>query len=200
MRWHKFISAVLHPVVMPTIGVLLYYILTPLDTSKNQQYALLSIVFISTYIIPLLLLLLLKTLGFIKSFQLKTIEERKIPLFFMISLFFILGKVFFNSSVSTRDISYLFYGTSLALIIVYFIFFLNIKTSLHLISMGSAIGFFLVFQQIYPISILPIIALLTVLSGLLASSRLYLKAHKPNEVYLGFFIGIVSQLFTFWIL
>lgn len=199
MRWHKIISAILHPIVLPTIGVLLYYILVPVNINKFQQYALLSIVFISTYVIPLLLLTFLKALGYIKNFQVKTIRERKIPLFFMICLFFILGKTFFSSAL-TRDISYLFFGTTLGLTIVYFFFFWKIKSSLHLLSLGSAIGFLLIFQQLYGVYILPVVAVLMVLSGLLASSRLHLKAHTAREVYIGFFIGLLSQFIVFWTL
>lgn len=196
MRWYKFISTILHPIVMPTIGILLFLILTPIRLNKQQKYILVTVIFIATYIIPLLLLLFLKAIGYIKNFKVETIKERKGPVFFITSLFFILGKTFFNTAV-TRDISYLFYGTTLAMVIVYFIFFLKIKTSLHLLAMGSTIGFFLVFQQVYNISILPIIAVLIILSGLLASSRLYLKAHLPKEVYLGFFVGIISQFIIY---
>lgn len=181
---------------MPTIGVLLYFILSPTTINRGHQYALLGVVFVATYIIPVLLLVFLKAIGYIKSFQVKTIEERKIPLFFMISLFFILGKTFFKISIA-RDISYLFYGTSLALTIVYFVFFTKIKTSLHVLSMGSAVGYFLVFQQIYGISVLPIIVVFIILSGMLASSRLHLKAHVPKEVYLGFFVGFISQFIAY---
>lgn len=199
MRWHRFISTILHPIVMPTIGVLLYFTLTPIKLLSYQKYTLLGVVFVATYIIPLLLLLFLKSIGYIKNFKVETIEERKIPLFFMIALFFVLGKTFFNLTV-TRELSYLFYGTTLAMAIVYIIFSLKIKTSLHILSMGSAVGFFLVFQKMYGISILPVVAILIVFSGLLASSRLYLKAHTPKEVYLGFFVGLVSQLIIYWVL
>lgn len=196
MRWHKFISVILHPIVMPTVGALLYFMLSPINIGKQQQYALLSVVFIATYVIPLLLLIFLKAIKYIKDFQVKTIEERKLPVFFMISLFFILGKTFF-SSPSIRNISYLFYGTALALCIVYLFFFTKTKISLHLLSMGSAIGYFLIFQYLYNISTLPVIIIFVLLSGLLASARLYLKAHTAKEVYLGFFTGFICQFITF---
>lgn len=199
MRWHKFISTVLHPIVMPSIGVLLYYIFTPVYFNTSKQYALFSVIFIATYAIPLLLLIFLKSIGYIKSYQVHSIEERKIPLFFMTSLFFILGKFFYDVSY-LKDLSYLFYGTTVGLILVYCIFYFKIKTSLHLLSMGSAVGFFLVFQLKHQVGILPVIAILIVLSGLLASSRLKLKAHTPNEVYLGFFIGVFSQFLVHYIL
>lgn len=199
MRWHKFISVILHPIVIPTLGVLLYFMLVPISIHKEQKLAILSIVFIATYIIPLFMLVFLKAIGQIESYQVSTIKERKVPLFFMVTLFFVLGKNF-QETVITRDLSYLFYGTTLALIFVYFIFLFKLKTSLHLLSMGSAVGFFLVFQQLYGFSILLIIAIWLLLSGILGTSRLYLKAHTHKEVYLGFFVGLISQFLVYWVL
>jgi len=196
MRWHKFISAVLHPVVIPTIGILLYLILSDIRLSRQQQLTLLGVVFTATYIIPILLLVLFKSIGSIKSYKLTTINERKVPLLFMIVLFFFIGKIL-NRPHITREISYLFYGTSLSLSLVYLIFITNTKTSLHLLSMGSALGFFLIFQQIHTVNILPLIIVIVILCGFLATSRLYLKAHTPKEVYLGFFIGVICQFIAF---
>lgn len=192
MRFQKFISAILHPIVMPTVGVILYFIFIPHRIVKPQQTALLSLVFVSTYLVPILLLFLLKKLKLIQSYQTHSIKERKIPLFFMIALFYTLGKTF-ASIMAIRDIGFLFYGTSLGLIVVYILFFKNLKTSLHLLSLGNAIGFFLSLSVIYSVAILPIIILFILLSGLVASARLHLKVHTPKEIYVGFFIGIISQ-------
>lgn len=69
-----------------------------------------------------------------------------------------------------------------------------------MLSIGGFIGFFLIFQQSYNYAILPIIIVLILLAGLLGASRLYLKAHTSLEVYLGFFVGLISQFLMFWIL
>lgn len=199
MRWHKFISAILHPIVMPTIGILLYFIFSPAKLTQEQQLTVLGIVFTSTYVIPLLLLVFLKAVGYIKSYQVFSIKERKIPLFFMIVLLFFLAELFQKLSI-VRDLSLLFYGIVLGLVITYLLFFIKLKSSLHLLSMGGALGYFLIFQQIHGISILPIIIIFTFLSGFLASSRLYLKAHTPKEVYTGFFLGFVSQFIVYYLL
>ncbi|MGG8496669.1 hypothetical protein ACQY1Q_09645 [Tenacibaculum sp. TC6] len=199
MRWHKFISAILHPIVMPTIGILLYFIFSPAKLTQEQQLTILGIVFTSTYVIPLLLLVFLKAVGYIKSYQVFSIKERKIPLFFMIALLFFLAELFQKLSI-VRDLSLLFYGIVLGLVITYLLFFTKLKSSLHLLSMGGALGYFLIFQQIHGISILPIIIVFTLLSGFLASSRLYLKAHTPKEVYTGFFLGFISQFIVYYLL
>jgi len=199
MRWHKLISSILHPVVMPTIGVLLYLILSDLRIVFVQKLSLVGVVVVATYLIPVLLLVVLKSIGVIDSYQVKTIPERKFPVIFMIVLFFFVGKSLYNVTM-IRDISFLFFGTCVGLILVYLIFSLQVKTSLHLLSMGSAVGYFIVFQFTQNITVIPIILIFIVLSGVLASSRLYLKAHTKKEVYLGFTIGVLSQLATFYFL
>ena len=198
MRWHKFISTILHPVVMPTIGVLLFFIISSYSVNQQQLLAILSLVFTATYIVPILLLVFLKLFGLIDSYQVSSIRERKIPVIFMIVLFFLLGKTLANIPI-IRDFSVLFYGTSISLTIVYLLFFLKTKTSLHLLSMGGAIGFFMFLNTSLTFSTLYIIIPLVLLSGLLASSRLHLKAHTNKEVYLGFFLGILGQLMALFL-
>jgi len=199
MRWHKFISVILHPVVLPTVGVLLYFFLFPNTLQKFQRYAVLSIVFVATYLIPVLLLIFLKALKLIQSFQVHSIKERKIPLVIMVSIFYALATVFARLH-QIRDLSILFYGTAFSLFFVYLFFIIKLKASLHLLSMGSAIGFILVLTLLYSISALPIIAILILFSGLLASSRLHLRAHTTKEIYIGFFIGFVGQFAAYYFL
>lgn len=199
MRWSKFISTILHPIVMPTIGIILYFILTPINLSRNQQYTILGVVFVSTYLIPILLLTFLKSVGYIKSYQVHGINERKVPIFFMMTLLFILGK-FFLEITYIKELSYLFFGVVFGLGIVYILFILKIKASLHLLSIGAATGYFLLFQQIHHIYILPLIITFILLSGLVASSRLHLKAHSSKEVYIGFFIGLLSPFLAYYML
>ncbi|WGH74312.1 hypothetical protein P8625_09305 [Tenacibaculum tangerinum] len=199
MRWHQFISTILHPIVMPTIGVILYLIFSPIYLNQRQQYSILAIVFTATYLIPLLLLVFLKSVGYVKSFRVHSINERKFPIFFMITLFMILGRLFTSMSL-IRDLSYLFYGTVFGLAIIYLLFSFKIKASLHLLSMGVAVGYFLLFGQIQGVYVLPAVIVFVFLSGLLASARLHLKAHTVTEVYLGFFIGFVGPFITYYIL
>lgn len=199
MRFHKFISTVLHPIVIPTVGVMLYFIFVSQSLDQRQQLLLLALVFGITYVIPVLALVLLKTLGLIQSFQVKTIRERRIPILMMLVLFYVLGDILANTP-TLRDLGFLFYGTSLGLFITYILFAFQLKSSLHLFSMGSAIGFFLMIMNIYSMSLLPIIMVLILLSGLVASSRLHLKAHSSKELFVGFSLGVLSQVVTFWVL
>lgn len=185
--------------VIPTIGVLLFLILTPDIISTQRQYLLISIIFFATYVVPLLSLFVLKTLGLINSFQVHSIKERKLPIFVMLVIFYVLGRLLINIPLF-KELGVLFYGTNIALVLIYLLFFLKIKASLHIMSMASFLGFFLIFSSIHSINILPIAAIIVLLTGILASSRLYLKAHTHKEIYLGFFIGIISQYLAFLLL
>ncbi|CAL2102794.1 conserved membrane protein of unknown function [Tenacibaculum sp. 190130A14a] len=197
MNWQKLISTVLHPIVMPTIGLLLFLLISDLRLNQEQKLVIFSIVFIATYIIPLLLLILLKGFGLIKSYQVSTINERKIPLFLMTVLFFSLGKMLMGLPM-IRDFALLFYGTMISLIIVYFLFLFKIKSSLHLLSMGASISFFLLIDAFNQRSIIfSIVVLLFVLSGILGRARLDLKAHTVPEIYIGFFLGFIGQVIAF---
>ena len=199
MKWAKITSTLLHPVVMPTIGVLIYFIISPVILLKSQRIALFSVVFIATYMIPVFLLVLLKSLKLIKSYKVHTIQERKVPVLIMIGIFITIGKLFFDMAV-TREISTLFMGTALGLIVIYFFFFKKIKASLHLLSFGSAIGFFLLLTYYNnKLIVFALLSFLLLLSGILAKARLILKAHTVREVYLGFFIGFFTQIITFLI-
>ncbi|WP_408023695.1 hypothetical protein [Tenacibaculum sediminilitoris] len=117
----------------------------------------------------------------------------------MMILFMILGKMFASMSIF-RDLSYLFYGTVFGLGFIYMLFPFKIKGSLHLLSMGVAVGYFLLFQQIQSVNIIPVSIVFIFLSGLLASSRLHLKAHTYREVYIGFFVGVFSPFIAFCVL
>ena len=142
MKFYKFISVILHPVVIPTIGCILYFLLLP-NTNISSEYklSLLSLVFISTYLVPVVLLVLLKKLKLIQSFKTETIKERKLPVAVMIVLFYLLGNTLSSTSIF-YDIGILFHATSLGLFIIYILFSFNFKTSIHLLSLGVATGFF----------------------------------------------------------
>lgn len=196
MRFYKFISTTLHPIVLPTIVVMLYFLLSPGNFSSYKKLTILSLIFTVTYLIPLLILILFKKLRIIKNYQTDSIKERKLPIAFMIVIFYLLG----NTIDNIGSLRVLFYGTSLGLILIYLLFFFKIKASIHLLSLGISVGFFMIMSSIYsqPYIVLTIIFFL--ISGVLASARLHLKAHTSREVYIGFFIGLIAPLLVSFIL
>ena len=196
MFFFKLISHVFHPLLFSFIGSFLYLVLTPKHIIKKQEYVILMIIFMSTYILPIFVLALLKRMNMIQSYKLDTIEERKFPILFFIILSFMIGNLLINIQIVDL-LAFSFYGTAISLGFTYILFSAKIKTSLHTLGIGGILSFIIIMSFEYKLNYNLIIAILFILSGLIAVSRLALKAHKPKEVYIGFLIGMISQLISY---
>ena len=195
---YKLISYVLHPLLFSFMGSFLYLYLTPKHIVKQQEYIILSIVFVSTYIIPILLLALLKRINLINDYHLRSIDERKFPILFFIMLSFLIGRAM--TSIQIADLlAFSFFGVAFALSFTYLLFNIKIKTSLHTLGIGGIIGFVMVMSYEYQLNFNSIIAGLFLIAGLIGVSRLALNAHRPKEIYIGFLLGIICQFISFQI-
>ncbi|PRX57655.1 hypothetical protein [Flagellimonas meridianipacifica] len=187
------VSYVFHPLFVPIGGTLIYFLITPKYTSLEIQSGNILPIFILTVIIPIIFFLILKNLGIINSIFLPTLKERKYPLYInAIIIFMILYKVIPNNYVP--ELFYFFLGLLMAIGATLILLFLRIKTSIHLLGMGSILMFMIGLSIHFEINITLAISLFTLLTGLVATSRLYLNAHSKMELLIGFFIGVLSQM------
>ena len=196
MFFFKLISHVFHPLLFSFLGSFLYLVLTPMHIVKKQEYVILIIIFISTYILPIFVLTLLKRMNMIQSYKLETIEERKFPILFFIILSFMIGNLLMNIQIVDL-LAFSFYGTAVSLCFTYLLFSAKIKTSLHMLGIGGIISFTIIMSFQYKLNFNLIIAILFILSGIIAVSRLALKAHQPKEIYIGLLVGMVSQVISY---
>ena len=198
MKFSKFISYFFHPINFPIIGSILYFLLIPQYIFKPQEHLILTVILIGTYIFPLFLLILLKRFGMIHSYHMETVEERKFPTLLFISISIFLGNWLYRSTIV--DILSLFYfGYGLALICSYIFLFYKQKISLHTAAIGGLIGFLIYFSYYYEINLILLLSVLFLISGLIATSRLRLLAHSTREVFLGYFIGMLTQFIVYFI-
>lgn len=195
---YKFISYVLHPLLFSFLGSFLFLYLSPKHILKEQEYIILVIVFISTYIVPILLLALLKRVNMISDYHLRNIEERKFPILFFIMLSFLIGRAMVSTQIADL-LAFSFFGVAFALSFTYLLFNIKIKTSLHTLGIGGLIGFVMVMSYEYRLNFNSLLAGLFIIAGLIGVSRLALNAHRPKEVYIGFLLGLISQFISFQI-
>jgi len=188
---------VFHPVLFATISALLYFMIQPHALPKVFVYKILAVIFISTYIIPILFLFILKQRNSIDDFHLKTIKERKLPVLFFITITVLLAMRLIEIHV-VNLLAYSFYGAALAMFMVFVLFYFKIKTSLHTLAIGGLTGFIIVISYHYKMRLLILISALFILFGIVAYARLKLKAHSIKEIYLGYFIGIISQFLVYF--
>jgi len=198
MKFSKFISYFFHPINFSIIGALLYFLFVPKYIYKPQEYTILIIIFIGTYLFPLLLTYLLKRFGMINSYHMVTIEERKFPTLLFISISFIIGNWLYKSSVVDL-LSLLYFGFGLCLIIIYILLQFKIKISLHTAAIGGLIGFLLYFSYYYKVNLIVLFTVLFLVSGVITSARLKMNAHTLSEVLTGYILGVSSQFLVYFI-
>lgn len=198
MKLSRILSAFFHPINFPIAGAILYFLLLPKYLFIEQERFLLIVIFVITYIFPLILIFLLKSFKMINSYHMVTIEERKFPLLLFISITIFMGYWLLKSTV-VNLLSLFYFGYGLGLIITYVLLYFKIKVSLHTSAISGLIGFVICFSFYYKVNLIILLVALLLLNGLLASSRLRLNAHKLNEVIIGFFLGLLSQFLIYFI-
>lgn len=196
MSKSKIISTIFHPINFPVIGSLLYFILLPKYLYIEQEKLFLIVILIGAYLFPLVLVFLLKQFKMINTYHMETIEERKFPMVLFISLTLIIGNWLFKSGAVVL-LSLFFLGYTLGLVTAYLFLHAKIKLSLHTAAISGLITFLTIFSFYYKINLIVLIIVFILIAGIVASARLQLKAHKANEIYLGFFLGIITQIIPF---
>ncbi len=196
----KSISFVFHPLIMPLLGVIFYFSRTPRFIPEPVMKAKIFSIVILTIILPILLFFLLKTVNKVDSIYLKSTKERLIPLFInSIIITLILIRVLTPNEII--ELYYFFLGILCSTLTCFILAIFKIKASIHMI---AASGFFMFAVAIgihYQININGTIALMMIILGAIATSRLHLKAHTNQELAIGLFTGIFPQLIflNFWL-
>ena len=191
----KIISYVFHPLLVPFAGTVLYFIITPKYSPLELQSGNILPIFILTVIIPIISFFILRNLGIVNSVFLPNRTERKYPLMISILLLcMVLVKVIPNNYVV--ELYFYFVGLIAASFASLLLVFLKLKSSLHLMGMGSLLMFMIALSIHFEINITIALSIWVLATGLVATSRLYLNAHSRAEVLVGLLLGVVSQLLT----
>ena len=196
----KSFSYIFHPLFIPMGGTLAYFLITPKYVSLEQQSGNILPIFILTVIIPIIFFFILKNLGLISSVFAPSLKERRYPLIIGILLNLMVAyKVIPQNYI--QEIYFFFVGLIIALGAVFLLLFLKVKTSIHLLGMSSLTMFLVGLSIHFEINITFAIALFTICTGLVATSRLYMKAHTKTELLIGVLLGLTSQLvmLSYWL-
>lgn len=189
----KSISVVFHPLIMPFLGVLFYFYKSPryIDALIIQEKAVK--LFILTILLPILMYFLLRTIGKAKTIHLKTTSERILPLAIncIIILLIILRVLPSNEFI---ELYYFFIGILLSTFICLALALIKFKASIHMISISGIFMFFIALSIHFIININYTLALISIIMGAIATSRLHLKAHTYKELIMGSFVGCIPQL------
>jgi hypothetical protein len=198
----KIISYIFHPLFIP---VYLSWLIVRTQSYlfaafSSWEKTLFIIRFGVMYIMfPLVSVLLMKALGFIKSIQLKTQRDRIIPYVVSMIYYWWMWYVLHNQPEFPKDCVTL----SLAIFLASvggLLANINMKVSMHAMAAGVMAGFVMLLGFSQDVSFGVYISLSVLLAGIICTARLIDGNHTTKDIYWGLFIGIfslvVAELFS----
>ncbi|KAB1068110.1 hypothetical protein F6U93_08215 [Tamlana haliotis] len=189
----KSISYVFHPLIMPIAGVVFYFAKSPRFIPLDIITAKLVSLFILTVLLPLLLFLLLKIIGKVQSIHLSTAKQRVLPLMLnCVILLLVIQKVVTPSQ--SVELYFFFVGILISNMSCMALALFNFKASIHMIGVNGLVMFFIALSIHYSININGTLAIMAIVIGAVATSRLHMKAHNNVELITGALIGLIPQL------
>jgi membrane-associated phospholipid phosphatase len=162
---------------------------------------LVGVIFLTTFVIPLLSIVMMRLTKNITSFTMHSKEERILP-FSMISLFYMITTYLFylKFRIDPSLILALVVITINVIILTSATFFL--KVSAHMTGISGLVAVIFAISLKYPTyDYLEFLVGSIIVAGLVGSSRLCLNAHTPIEIFIGFIIGFFTCFSIFyWLL
>lgn len=203
-------SYLFHPLLALTYILLLIILINPFlfgSYSLGGNIEIIAMIFFSTFLFPAFAVFLLYKLDFLKDIKMPYHKDRIIPLMIAMVCYFSVFAFIYQSEEVPDEFKIAVLGAcvNMALAFLITIFY---KISLHSIGMGAmlAITIYLSFlykniQVIinvgplgsYSVPVLVLLFIVILITGIVMTSRLYLKAHEPGEVYRGLLLGVLVQ-------
>lgn len=188
-RFAQIISILFHPLFLTFYGLLIFfhsglYISYLPQSMKKWIYI---IVAVNTAIVPLSLTPIYLYRKIIASVQMENSQERIIPLIINAFLFYL--TYYLLSRYNTPDILRIYILAGAVCIFVAILISWRWKVSLHMLGIGALTGAVLFVSIRYRVNLNLYLILLILMSGLIGFSRLFLNAHNPFQIYLGYLVG-----------
>jgi hypothetical protein len=188
------ISYLLHPLLIPVY--ILLFLLNTGDTVTlmipfSYKITLFGMVALTTVLFPLFLTFLLFRFRLISSIYVDQREER-VYLILAVAIFYYLTYYLLKGVSLSIIFNYFMLGSALLALVTLILNF-YFKVSLHMIGVGSVCGLLLGISIKYGLRAEIPLYLSILVSGITGFARLQLNAHKPSEIYWGYFLGVTGM-------
>jgi len=188
----KVISIIFHPVVIPTLGILLllnssfYFSML----SWEAKRFILLVVFFTSCILPMLMVSLL-ALNTKFDINMPNSTDRILPLLGA-AVFYYLGFVLLGK-VSVFPVLKLYMLASVLVIVALLVISMKWKISNHMAAIGGLGGTFFALSFRYGLNPVYSLLIIIIVSGLVGTARLALSRHNIWQIIAGYLLG-------FWVL
>jgi hypothetical protein len=211
----KWVSVITHPIFI-TGYVLLFLIYNNpyvfgFSGEKARGLIIISVLSVSI-LFPVIAILLMRATGLISSLEMKDKRERIGPLIATGIFYMWLYVNIRNNSQVPAAFSFFMLGSTIAVFMA-LLFNIFSKISLHTIGMGGLLAGMLIIITNWSYGWIDVeipllgtgivlsdrfvILICILLAGITGSCRLYLGAHRQDEIYGGYLLGIFAQMAGF---
>lgn len=196
-RLAQYISIAFHPLLMPFYAIaILFKVHSYLTYSLAPEVKkiILFIVFITCFVLPVLLTLYLLQKGFIRSLEMNERKERRVP--FLVSMLMYVCCYLLIRQLPAPDLIPAIVITGAVIIAIAFAITLRWKISIHMIGLGGLAGIIFISGDRILTDVSAYFILVLLISGITGWARLSREAHTSMQVYAGFIAGFISAAVT----
>lgn len=192
----NFFSIVFHPLFLPLYVVVFIIYFHPsyfIGFSDNTKLELILTTALNTVFFPLITILIMKGLGFIKSIFLHTQQDRIGPYLSNMIFYFWIARVFFKFEPSVTLVLASFMTAVFLTTIAALIANIFYKISMHAIGCGGVIGIFIIIMFSNTMLMTWPLCFAFLMTGIVCTSRLMISNHTSKEIYSGLLVGLLCQ-------
>ena len=196
MKFLKLANYLFHPLWTPTFGTFYFFLQSPAYYEPRIIGAKMLAVCVLTFFLPAVILFVLRYFKQIKTYELKSVKERKLPLLlFTVIAAFIIRYVFSYASYPVMNL--FFMGIFITGVIMTLGALMRYKISLHTAGVSGLLVFVSLLSYYFLVPGLVWMSFLFLALGWTFSARLASSAHTVSELLLGVLVGGIPQLILF---
>lgn len=183
----QILSYALHPGIMPTLGALYVLYALPQTFTWESIIRITGVVFVGTYIGPLIAIYVLQLSGIISSVHLIRKQDRIYPYIAGAAMTLATGNYLGNHYVPF-EITFSVYASAFVILLstILIPFF---KSSAHMAGLSGFLALYLAMNFRYAVGSVDQFLFIAALLGAMAWSRSYLNRHTPLELLSGTILG-----------
>lgn len=193
----KTLSAVYHPLFMPTFGLALLFGFDKLYGFFPAEYIWfnLLVILVFTLIIPVISFWILMKTGQISDINIRDKSERLVPM--ILTFFSYVAAYVLLVRFKVPQVVSLFVLGGIFTLIISGIITPFWKISAHMTGIGGFAGATFMFSLVLNQNLSPILSLIILMAGCLGWARIQLKAHDIWQVGAGFTLGFLAMVAVF---
>ncbi len=196
MKTAKIISIIGHPIFHPTWMMIILLLSGITRFTPGNDLTFLTITISMTFLIPALIIVMMKKWHVIGSVEMEDRDDRLAPLFIMV--LFLYGTLRFFNKFQLFSIFSFYLTTVIVVTILAFVITFFWKISLHALCWGNLTACLFIMTTASMHMYLPYFIGSIIISGIVAAARLKLKSHSTAQIYSGFAMGFATVIVIFF--